>query len=354
MHPSIIAHLISLIYLVVPGSGQQNPAISSISQDKVVNVGDTVDLECSVQYASGYPIIWAKVDQRNNLFISKGSSLSIPDNRYSIRHDEASSKYTLQISKIQETDAGTFQCQIVLGATSKVTANVRMIVIIPPLITDNSTRSVRTSTGGSISLECYAIGNPKPKISWRRQNNDILPTGGTVYLGNILTIHNITKNDRGTYYCIADNGVGRGAKRNIGVEIEFKPKVRVNRPAFEQALNHPVDLECRVEAFPTPSIIWLKDGYELANGQHYKITELSTTHEFTDSVLRVHSIKRRQFGTYTCRAINKLGIDDQRIELLESAVPICPPACSDNFNDSNKCHVSLLLILLTLLSISFY
>lgn len=63
---------------------QNNPAITYISPEKTVNIGDTVDLECSVQYASSYPVIWVKIDQKNpenNLFISTGSSTSIPDNR---------------------------------------------------------------------------------------------------------------------------------------------------------------------------------------------------------------------------------------------------------------------------------
>lgn len=93
---------------------------------------------------------------------------------------------------------------------------------VPPVILDNSTQSVQTTSGQSVYLSCYADGFPKPKITWRRENNDILPTGGAVYKGNILAIHNINKQDRGTYYCIADNGVGKGAQRHVGVEVECK------------------------------------------------------------------------------------------------------------------------------------
>lgn len=95
---------------------------------------------------------------------------------------------------------------------------------VPPVILDNSTQSVQTTSGQSVYLSCYADGFPKPKITWRRENNDILPTGGAVYKGNILAIHNINKQDRGTYYCIADNGVGKGAQRHVGVEVECKYK----------------------------------------------------------------------------------------------------------------------------------
>lgn len=51
----------------------------------------------------------------------------------------------------------------------------------PPIISDNSTRSIVVSEGQTVLLECYAGGYPRPKISWRRENNAILPTGGSIF-----------------------------------------------------------------------------------------------------------------------------------------------------------------------------
>lgn len=51
----------------------------------------------------------------------------------------------------------------------------------PPVISDNSTRSLVVSEGQSVQLECHAGGFPQPRISWRRENNAILPTGGSIY-----------------------------------------------------------------------------------------------------------------------------------------------------------------------------
>lgn len=42
-------------------------------------------------------------------------------------------------------------------------------------------RSVVASEGDSVELSCYAGGMPIPDISWRRENNAILPTGGSIY-----------------------------------------------------------------------------------------------------------------------------------------------------------------------------
>ena len=67
------------------------------------------------------------------------------------------------------------------------------------------------------------------QVSWRRENYAVLPTGGSQYRGNILTIPSVNKEDRGTYYCVAENGVGKGKRRNIAVEVEFAPVVTVPR-----------------------------------------------------------------------------------------------------------------------------
>lgn len=121
-----------LVLLLSLAHGQQNPTISFITKERIASIGDTLDISCSVQYARNYPVIWAKIDRNNReniLFISDRSSLSIPDHRYSIRHDDASSTYTLQISKIQEIDAGIYQCQVATSDSSRVTASKFFIFI---------------------------------------------------------------------------------------------------------------------------------------------------------------------------------------------------------------------------------
>jgi hypothetical protein len=41
-----------------------------------------------------------------------------------------------------------------------------------------------------------------------------------IFRGNTLKIHTVKKEDRGTYFCVADNGVGKPAKRNIALEVQ--------------------------------------------------------------------------------------------------------------------------------------
>lgn len=155
---------------------QRTPTISYITQEQIKDIGGTVEFDCSVQYAKEYSVIWTKTDG-DSVFLSTGSTLVIKDSRFSLRHDPNSSTYKLQIKDIQETDAGTYTCQVVISVVHKVTADVKLSVRRPPVISDNSTQSVVASEGSAVQMECYASGYPTPTITWRRENNAILPTG---------------------------------------------------------------------------------------------------------------------------------------------------------------------------------
>lgn len=161
------------------------------------------------------------------------------------------------------------------------------------------------------------------------------------FKGNTLAIANVSKDDRGTYYCVADNGVGSGARRHIGVEVEFPPFVWSAQPKVEQAMQYDADLHCRIEAFPSPSVAWVKDGQAISDNQNYMISIFARNDDFMDTTLRVRRIEKRQYGTYFCRALNKLGINETAIELVESVNIVCPPACGVGFRTSDSSQTSL-------------
>lgn len=161
---------------------QQNPTISFITKEKVVEIGDTLTLSCTVQFSNDYPVHWIKINsenQDNNLFISRGSTVNIINSRYSVTVDHSyspyssSSTYTLRIDKVQEVDSGRYSCQIITGSASKETAETDVFVRIPPIISDNSTRSVITTIGSNVDLYCNADGYPRPMIHWRREKNKL-------------------------------------------------------------------------------------------------------------------------------------------------------------------------------------
>lgn len=63
IHQSTLLVLVISLQSVIRAVAQQQPTISHISQAKTVNIGDTVDLDCSVQYAYDFPVLWVKVSR---------------------------------------------------------------------------------------------------------------------------------------------------------------------------------------------------------------------------------------------------------------------------------------------------
>lgn len=310
-----------------------NPTITFISKDQIVNIGDDLELKCNFVDSEGYSIGWTRIDLNSSSHrvttIARGTSLDVPSDRFHANFDTRQSQYILRIDQVNENDAGIYRCQIAQGTSMPQTAQTNVFVRIPPAISDNSTRSVITSVGSDFQMNCYASGYPQPAISWRRNKNSLIPINGgvAIYRGNSLALRNVTKSDRGTYYCVADNGVSPGARRGISVEIEFKPVVKVSQVRYEQALQYDADLHCTVEAFPSPSISWFKDGHELSNNQHYSVNIFDTSNELSQTTLRVKKIEKRQYGVYQCRAANKFGASEAEVRLDETPNVVCPPAC---------------------------
>ncbi|KOB64600.1 Lachesin, partial [Operophtera brumata] len=155
-------------------------------------------------------------------------------------------------------------CQVLISISNKIAAEVELQVRRPPIISDNSTRSLVASEGENGGSGAASA----PPAHHQRQLHPV-SGGQRGREGNILKIAAVHKEDRGTYYCVAENGVGKGARRNINLEVEFAPVVTVPRPRLAQALQYDMDLECHVEAYPPPAITWLKDEIQLSNNQHY-------------------------------------------------------------------------------------
>jgi len=84
-----------------------------------------------------------------------------------------------------------------------------------------------------------------------------------------LKISGIKKEDRGNYYCIAENSVGNDTIRRISIEVEFPPVVTTLLTRVGQAVNYDAYLVCTVEANPQPAITWIYKGVELSNNEHY-------------------------------------------------------------------------------------
>ena len=67
--------ILAFLALMVQGQDRR-PTISFITQPEIVtDIGGTIEMKCSVQYAQDYPVVWMKldeVDRNNDLPITSG------------------------------------------------------------------------------------------------------------------------------------------------------------------------------------------------------------------------------------------------------------------------------------------
>ena len=96
-------------------TGQRTPTISYVTPNISTTRSSTIDMECSVLWATEYPVLWMKIDKDGKpIPLASGSSLIIRDHRFAMRYDTASATYTLQLKDIQRSDEGRYECQIIV------------------------------------------------------------------------------------------------------------------------------------------------------------------------------------------------------------------------------------------------
>ncbi|KAH8243381.1 hypothetical protein KR032_007099, partial [Drosophila birchii] len=305
------------------------PVISQISKDVVATVGDSVEFTCTVEEVGPFTVSWAKrasESDTNSVVLSMRNMLSLTDQRYNVTVTDGpksgSAIYTFRIQKIELSDMGPYECQVIVSATEKVMKKLNLQIKSPPVISESTPKSTLVTEGQNLELTCHANGFPKPTISWAREHNAVMPSGGHVLAKPTLRIPVVHRMDRGGYYCIADNGEGQPDKRLIRVEVEFRPQIAVQRPKVAQMVSHTAELVCSVQGYPAPSVVWHRNGIQLQSSRQHEVSTTASSSEITTSVLRIDSVSVEDFGDYYCNATNKLGHADARLHLFQTVIPV--------------------------------
>ena len=108
----------------------------------------------------------------------------------------------LSITNAQKKDAGLYKCQAtnILGHHSAVT---HLSVAELPQFTVRPPGQLKEFTNDNITVPCQATGDPKPTVTWVKENGE-LPLGrSNVSLDGTLQIWNSEEEDSGTYTCMA-------------------------------------------------------------------------------------------------------------------------------------------------------
>uniref|UniRef100_A0A8C2EYD7 Contactin-5 n=1 Tax=Cyprinus carpio TaxID=7962 RepID=A0A8C2EYD7_CYPCA len=273
----------------------------------------------------------------------------------------------LYISKVQPSDVGSYVCQV-----KNTVTNARVLSPPTPLTLKTDAhfpQTVLAAKGITVRLECFALGNPVPTITWRKMSGNIPKKARLRKSQAVLEIPNIQLEDSGSYECKAENTRGalpqwismiNDTQLDSGEQLHWecratgKPrptyrwlrngeplnsqadsgmyqciaenkygaiyssaelKILASAPVFSTnpirliaTVGKDVSLECRPRASPKPRISWRKNDRRVQPSRRIMLLRNNT--------LRIINSSRSDEGSYVCRAENQFGSAELTTVLL--------------------------------------
>ncbi|MED6277090.1 Contactin-4 [Characodon lateralis] len=215
----------------------------------------------------------------------------------------------LYIAKVDPSDVGNYTCVVTNTVTkSSVQGPPTPLVLrldgvmgeYEPKIEVQFPEVVPVAKSSTVKLECFALGNPVPTISWKRE--DGVPFGRKVDMNKasgVLEIPYFQQEDSGMYECMAENSRGRNSVK--GKLSFYAPPQLTEKPQdVQKTIDDTLVWECKANAKPKPSYGWLKNGEPLDHMEQDRV-------QVNNGVLTISNLNLADIGMYQCVAENKHG-----------------------------------------------
>ncbi|XP_036959899.1 contactin-4 isoform X1 [Acanthopagrus latus] len=215
----------------------------------------------------------------------------------------------LYIAKVEPSDVGNYTCVVKNTVTkSSVQGPPTPLVLrvdgvmgeYEPKIEVQFPEVVPVAKSSTVQLECFALGNPVPTISWRRVDGaafgrkvDINKASG------VLEIPYFQQEDAGIYECVAENSRGRNSVKGK-LSFYAAPHLTEKPQDVQKRIDDTLVWECKASAKPKPSYRWLKNGEPLDHMEQDRV-------QANNGVLTISSLNLADIGMYQCVAENKHG-----------------------------------------------
>uniref|UniRef100_A0A673WX23 Contactin-5 n=2 Tax=Salmo trutta TaxID=8032 RepID=A0A673WX23_SALTR len=212
----------------------------------------------------------------------------------------------LYVSKVQPSDVGSYICLVkntvtnarVLSPPTPLTLRTDGLMgEYEPKIEVHFPLSVPAARGVTVRLECFALGNPVPTITWRKMNGNIPKKARLRKSQAVLEIPNVQLEDSGTYECKAENPRGGTAFKGYLQVYTFPQWIStINDSQLDSG--DQLHWECKATGKPRPTYRWLRNGEPLTPQSRV---------EMVNGELIIQKVQQADSGMYQCVAENKYG-----------------------------------------------
>ncbi|XP_068209139.1 lachesin-like [Palaemon carinicauda] len=327
--------LLGINALSIGGTTSQEPSFVEPIPNITIAAGRDIRLSCVIDNLGSYKVAWIAFDKSAILTVQDHVITRNP--RVKVTHD-GQRTWTLHISRVNSTDAGTYMCQV-NTIIAKSQFGVLTVVVPPNIIDSDTSGDVMAQEGANINLTCNASGTPQPSITWRREDNMKININKSLQVaehnGVHLHLERISRMDMAAYLCIASNGVPPIVSKRIQVSVEFQPMMTIPHQLVGAPLGYSVTMECTIEAHPPPLTYWtLAESAMLHQGRKYNIANtIGEVSYRTHMKLTVKSLRHEDYGSYKCVAKNSRGETEGIIKLYETHPPTTPPTSPPSYLD---------------------
>ncbi|XP_040571795.1 tyrosine-protein phosphatase Lar isoform X1 [Lepeophtheirus salmonis] len=208
----------------------------------------------------------------------------------------------------------------------------------PPEITDPP-KDITVRSGGIAAFYCYASGDPKPHILWRKDGEKI-SYSQTRYLisefrgGSLLRIEPARRKfDDSKFECLAENGSGDPVSATSTLKVVEDNNLPTGFPEIKQHPGmkvvekaHNALLVCQAAGNPSVNVYWVKDTMKLDVDSNPRLTILKQGK--LRGSLQIKDSQESDQGKYECVAENSVGTQYSYAAQVYVRVRRVPPTFS--------------------------
>ncbi|XP_015240262.1 PREDICTED: muscle, skeletal receptor tyrosine-protein kinase [Cyprinodon variegatus] len=276
--------VLPLILVTSAYSTQKAPRIITLLETVDVLLDHNATFICEVESSPSASITWTKNNQ--------------PIMYYDSRYFTKEQGQILIIPHVKDSDNGEYCCIASNGIGEAARSCGALQLKMKPQIKRQPT-NVTLLIESKAVLPCVTLGNPKPDITWLKDDELIKISDRITILDyGALKIHRIQKEDAGVYRCVARNSFGLAFSKPVTIEVQTPARL-LRFPKEKRAdYGSKVTLECNATGNPIPTITWLENG-NVVPGASVEETLVG------DVILSVLKVTATKSALYTCVASNK-------------------------------------------------